>query len=83
VLNYIHTQIAMVEAGVGIAVVPSFALPECQNRGLTVSHLTNPVVRLDAYQIRKGGRRLPPAAEEFTTFLQSYIVSWARESGIR
>jgi DNA-binding transcriptional LysR family regulator len=83
VLNYLHTQIAMVEAGVGIAVVPSFALPECRNRGLTVIHLTNPVVRLDCYQIRKGGRRLPPAAEEFTTSLQNYIVSWARESGIR
>jgi DNA-binding transcriptional LysR family regulator len=83
VLNYVHTQIAMVEAGVGIAVVPSFALHECRNRGLTVSHLTNPVVRLDCYQIRKGGWRLAPAAEEFTTLLQSYIVSWARESGIR
>ena len=81
VLNYMQTQIAMVEAGEGIAVVPSFALQECRNRGLIISHLTNPVVHLEIYQIRKGGRKLHPVAEEFTAFLQSYIASWAEESG--
>lgn len=81
VLNYLNTQIAMVEAGEGIAVVPSFALPECQNRGVVMSRLINPVVHLDFYQIRHGGRKLPPVAEEFTSFLQSYIARWARRSG--
>jgi LysR family transcriptional regulator, carnitine catabolism transcriptional activator len=83
VLNSLLTQIAMVEAGGGIAVVPSFALPECRNRGLLISFLVNPTVHLDFYQIRKGGRKLSPVAEEFTAFLQSYIVSWAKESGFR
>ena len=81
-LNYMQTQIAMVEAGEGIAVVPSFALQECRNRGLIVSHLTNPVVHLEIYQIRKGGRRLHPVAEEFTAFLKNYIVGWAGKSGL-
>jgi DNA-binding transcriptional LysR family regulator len=79
VLNYLLTQIAMVEAGEGIAVVPSFALPECQSRGLLISSLVNPTVHLDFYQIRKGGRKLSPVAEEFTTFLKNYIVEWARK----
>src|SRR5262249_13152978 len=82
VLNYLHTLIAMVEAGVGAAIVPSFALSECRNHGLTVSHLVKPVVHLDAYQIRKGGRKLHPIAEEFSSFLQLYIVRWAKESGL-
>ena len=81
VLNYMQTQIAMVEAGEGIAVVPSFALQECRNRGLIISHLTNPVVHLEIYQIRKGGRRLHPVAEEFIACLQGYVASWVKESG--
>jgi len=32
VLNALDTQIAMVEAGEGIAVIPSFGLPACRNR---------------------------------------------------
>ena len=82
VLNYLHTQIAMVEAGVGVAVVPSFVLPDCQNRGLMISPLVNPSVHLDFYQIRKGGRKLSPVAEEFTAFLRGYIVPWASKSGL-
>ena len=82
VLNYLNTQIAMVAAGEGIAIVPSFALPECQNRKLITSSLVKPVVPLDFLQIRRGGRKLPPIAEEFTSFLQSYIAKWAERSGI-
>jgi hypothetical protein len=47
-----------------------------------VSHLVKPVVHLDAYQIRKGARKLHPIAEEFSSFLQLYIVRWAKESGL-
>ncbi|HEV2420840.1 MAG TPA: LysR family transcriptional regulator [Candidatus Acidoferrales bacterium] len=82
VVNYLFTQIAMVEAGAGIAVVPSLALPECRNRGLLMSSLVNPTVHLDFYQIRKGGRKLSPVAEEFTAFLKNYIVEWAGKSGL-
>jgi LysR family transcriptional regulator, carnitine catabolism transcriptional activator len=82
VLNYLNTQIAMVAAGEGIAIVPSFALPDCQNRKLVMSRLVNPVVPLDFLQIRRGGRKLPPIAEEFTVFLRSYIASWAERSGV-
>ena len=82
VLNYLNSQIAMVEAGEGIAIVPSFTLPECQRRGLQMSRLINPVVHLDLCQIRKGGKHLPPIAEEFTSFIQTYLSSWAGRSGI-
>jgi DNA-binding transcriptional LysR family regulator len=82
-LNFLYTQIAMVEAGVGIAIVPSYTLPECRNRGLVINPLVNPTVHLDFYQIRKGGRKLSPLAEEFTAFLKSYIVTWAGKSGLQ
>lgn len=82
VLNYLHTQIAMVEAGQGIAIVPSYTLPECRNRGLMINPLLKPNVHLDFYQIRNGGRKLSPVAEEFTVFLKNYIVTWASKSGL-
>jgi LysR family transcriptional regulator, carnitine catabolism transcriptional activator len=56
--NYLNTQIAMVEAGQGVAIIPSYGLPACRSR------------------------KLPPVAEDFTSFLQSYIASWAGRSGI-
>jgi len=82
VLNYLNSQIAMVEAGEGLAIVPSFTIPECHRRGLAFSRLINPVARLDLCQIRQAGKRLPPIAQDFTAFLQSYIAGWAGRSGI-
>lgn len=81
-VNYLSTQIAMVEAGQGVAIIPSYGLPACRNRKLAMSRLINPVVPLDFSQIQLGGRKLPPVAEEFIAFLQSYIAGWAGRSGI-
>jgi DNA-binding transcriptional LysR family regulator len=81
-VNYLNTQIAMVEAGEGIAIVPSYGHLACRDRSIVISRIVNPVVHLDSYQIRHAGRKLPPIAEEFTTFLQSYIARWVGRSGI-
>src|SRR5215470_2772827 len=67
VVNLVDTQIALVEAGEGVAIVPSFSLPACRNRRVIVSRLINPRVTLDFHQIRHRGRKLSPIADEFTT----------------
>jgi len=82
VFNYLDTVIAFVEAGEGIAVIPSFAIPACRNRRVVISQLTNPVVNLDFYQITNRGRKLPVRAEDFTSFLKSYIARWAGRAGV-
>ena len=82
VLNRLDTILAMVEAGEGIAVVASFALSACRHRNVVMSHLTNPRVTLDFHQIRHRGRKLPPAADDFTAFLQNYIAGWAGRAGV-
>jgi DNA-binding transcriptional LysR family regulator len=82
VLNNVDTQIAMAEAGVGIAIIPSFALPACRNRKVVPSRLVNPVVNLAFYQISNRGKKLPPGADEFTAFLGSYIAKWAGRAGV-
>jgi LysR family transcriptional regulator, carnitine catabolism transcriptional activator len=80
--NYLDTMIAMVEAGSGIAVIPSFVLPACRNRKVVMSKLINPVVNLDFSRVSLRGKKLPPGAEDFTSFLQGYISRWAGRAGI-
>jgi LysR family carnitine catabolism transcriptional activator len=82
VVNLLDTQIALVEAEEGIAIIPSFGLPACRNRKVTVSPLINPVVRFDFHMISPRGKQLPPGADEFTSFLKSYIATWAGRAGV-
>jgi DNA-binding transcriptional LysR family regulator len=82
IVNLLDTQIALVEAQEGIAIIPSFGIPACRNRMITTSQLINPVVRLDFHMISRRGIELPPGAEEFTAFLKSYIATWAGRAGV-
>ena len=82
VLNSLDTQLAMVEAGHGIAIIPSFGIPACRNRKLVTTRLSNPVVTVDFHQIRSRSAKLPEGADAFTAFLQSYIARWAGIAGI-
>jgi LysR family transcriptional regulator, carnitine catabolism transcriptional activator len=82
VLNSLDTQLAMVEAGHGIAIIPSFGIPACRNRKLVTTRLTSPIVTVDFYQIRNRTTKLPEGADAFTAFLQSYIARWAGSAGI-
>ncbi|MBV9342665.1 MAG: LysR family transcriptional regulator [Acidobacteria bacterium] len=82
VVNLLDTQIAMVEADEGVAIIPSFGLPACRNRRVVMIRLTNPVVNLEFYQISNRAQKLLPEAEEFTSFLKSYIARWAGRAGV-
>jgi len=82
VVNLLDTQIALVEAQEGIAIIPSFGLPACRNRKVVVSQLINPVVRFDFHLISNRAKELPPGADEFTSFLKSYVASWAGRAGV-
>ncbi len=82
VVNLLDTQIALVEAEEGIAIIPSFGMPACRNRKVMVSPLINPVVRFDFHMITPRGKEQPPEAAEFTSFLKSYIATWAGRAGV-
>jgi DNA-binding transcriptional LysR family regulator len=51
-----QTVLAMVEAGFGTAVLPSFIAPACQRYRVQMSVLVEPVVPMSFYQITKKGR---------------------------
>ena len=82
VLNSLDTQIAMVSAGHGVAVIPSLGLPACRKRGIVVHRLSNPMVTVDYHVIQQRGKKPAPAAEDFAGFLQRYIARWAGAAGI-
>ncbi len=82
IVNLLDTQIALVEAEEGIAIIPSFGMPACRNRKVVMSQLINPVVRFDFHMISRRGRELPPGADEFTAYLKSYIATWAGRAGV-
>ncbi|HWM41870.1 MAG TPA: LysR family transcriptional regulator [Burkholderiales bacterium] len=78
VLSYLETQIAMVAAGAGSAVVPTFTIPACRAFGVAMHPLTDPCVPLDLCRIAHRGRKLPPEADEFTEFFKTYVAQWAQ-----
>jgi DNA-binding transcriptional LysR family regulator len=81
-VNLLDTQIALVEAEEGIAIIPSFGMPACRNRNIMTSQLINPVVRFDFHMISRRGRELPTGAQAFTSFLKCYIATWAGRAGV-
>jgi DNA-binding transcriptional LysR family regulator len=81
-VNLLDTQLALVEAEEGIAIVPSFGMPACRNRKVVMTQLINPVVRFDFHLISNRGRELPPGADAFTAFLKNYIATWAGRAGV-
>jgi DNA-binding transcriptional LysR family regulator len=82
VVNLLDTQIALVEAEEGIAVIPSFGIPGCRNRKVVMSQLINPAVRFDFHLISSRSKELPPGADEFASFLKDYIATWAGRAGV-
>jgi DNA-binding transcriptional LysR family regulator len=81
IVKLLETQIALVEAREGIAVIPSFGMVACRNRKVTMSALIDPIVHLDFYQISNRGSRLSEDAREFRGFLKTYIANWAGTAG--
>ena len=61
---------------------PSFGMTACRSRKVVVSQLVNPVVRFDFHLISNRGKELPPGADELTSFLKSYIATWAGRAGV-
>jgi hypothetical protein len=75
------TQIGLVEAEDGIAIIPSFGLPACRSRKIAMSELVDPTVNFELYEISSRGKKLPEDAAEFSAFLKKYIARWAGEAG--
>jgi len=79
VCNYLETQIAMVEAGSGVAVVPSFAMHACAKRAISAYALVAPQVAGNVYWLVNRARKLPAGSEGFNAFLKEYMSALPAE----
>jgi DNA-binding transcriptional LysR family regulator len=72
--NYLETQIAMAEAGVGAAVVPTSAAGTCAKRNVTMHALADPVVWTQFCWVTSRSRPLSMRAHDFGEFLRGYLT---------
>ncbi len=77
-VNLIGTVIALVRAGHGHAVIPSFVLDDCLRQGLDVRMLRDPVASVELFLVSRRGRKPGGAAQAFTTALRTAAARLAR-----
>lgn len=76
-----QTLLAMVEAGFGVAVLPSFVAAACRRYGVQISVLTEPVVALSFYEMTKKGRSRPEALSALADAVRAEFAAHAAPSG--
>jgi DNA-binding transcriptional LysR family regulator len=72
-----QTLLAMVEAGFGVTVLPSFIAPACRRYQVQMSLLTEPSVSLSFYEITKKGRLRPEAVSALAASIRAEFESYA------
>jgi DNA-binding transcriptional LysR family regulator len=76
-VQHLTTSLALVEAGLGITVIPKMAIPEAGS-SLVIRPLANPHLSRSIGIIRRNGTSLPPAARNFySTFKDIWFVEAA------
>ncbi|AUV02166.1 MULTISPECIES: LysR family transcriptional regulator [Enterobacteriaceae] len=68
-VRHLSTSLGMVEAGLGVAVVPSLAMPTDEHHVLVSRPLIEPVIRRTLGLVLRRGDSLSPAAEKFREML--------------
>ena len=72
-VNHLTTAFGMVEAGLGVAALPSMSLPRRKDHPVVGRPLTEPVVMRSVAVIRRRGSRLSPAAQSFYNNLMARL----------
>lgn len=72
-VGHITTAIALVEAGLGVAVLPTYALAAARNGALTGRPLAAPTIAREIHLIHASGRSVSPAVAAFTPILRRCV----------
>lgn len=73
-VSHVTTAVALVEAGLGIAVLPAIARKIAHDRRVALRELRGPQVGRDISLISAAGRSLTPAAEAFASVARANAV---------
>jgi DNA-binding transcriptional LysR family regulator len=69
-VSQITTALALVEAGLGVSILPTYALVSCKNRNIVARALSHPTITREVVAVTRSGRSLPPAGSDFMQLLQ-------------
>lgn len=72
-VSFITTALGMVEAGLGVAVLPSYVLLSTRHFRIETAPIEEPVVEREISLVTRSGRSLPPAAESFAEFARRHV----------
>jgi DNA-binding transcriptional LysR family regulator len=76
--KHVSTLLGLVEAGLGVAVVPRLSMPQGEHATLAMVELVEPSVDRNVGLIRRRGRELPPAARKLYDMIET---TWPHASG--
>jgi DNA-binding transcriptional LysR family regulator len=74
-VSYVTTALAMVEAGLGVAVLPTYALIAARKTAVTAVPLVKPVITRDVVLITQTGRSQSPALSSFARLLTKHTIA--------
>jgi DNA-binding transcriptional LysR family regulator len=80
-VSHLWTVVGMVDAGLGIAVLPSYASSISRLYRIGIVKLVQPTVRRDSSVLTRRGIGLSPAAQGFQRFLKGYVGEWLGSRG--
>jgi DNA-binding transcriptional LysR family regulator len=69
--KHVSTLLGLVEAGLGVAVVPRLSMPQGEHATLAMVELVEPSVDRNVGLIRRRGRELPPAARKLYGMIET------------
>ena len=69
--KHVSTLLGLVEAGLGVAVVPRLSMPQGEHATLAMVALVEPTIDRTVGLIRRGGRELPPAARKLYELIRA------------
>jgi LysR family transcriptional regulator, carnitine catabolism transcriptional activator len=73
---HLWTVVGMVDAGLGVAVLPSYATPIAQMYRIRTVPLVEPSIRRETSFLTRRGVMLSPAAAGFREFFKQYVSQW-------
>lgn len=79
-LQNIQAIIAMVEAGHGVATLPSFVAPACRRYNVSMQSLSDPTVPIEFFVVCKKGRRKTALAAKLIHALGQHFCEVAKEA---
>ena len=69
----VTTAIALVEAGLGVAVLPTYALAAARYRKVNGRQLVEPVISREIVMIHASGRSVSPAVQAFSQVIRRFV----------